>query len=117
MANAFLNDPQLGKVGHLKLILNSSQDSYKAVSSKRLKEFVNQDFSHPRHDLEERKDYTWLQSEFEKEDSFDPAQFNYVLLHANALIEFIEEQSKHRLPKAGKKEEAPSTQTFPYFNF
>ncbi len=71
------------------MILNTKEDSYKAVNIKRLKEFLSQDFSNPRHDLEERKNYTWLQSEFEKEDSFDPAQFNYVLLHANALIEYI----------------------------
>lgn len=88
----------------------------------KLKDFVRQDFSDKRHDSLEREDYTWLQREFEKEDSFHPAQFNYVLLHANALIEYIEEQRKHRLvfsgigePKPGQQEvRLNEKQTFPY---
>jgi hypothetical protein len=64
------------------------------VQDKQLVKLLEHDFSHPRFDVKEQKDFTWLQSEFENEKSFDPAQFNYVLMHANAFIEYLKEQKR-----------------------
>lgn len=50
---------------------------------------------------------TWIQNEFSNEKQFDPAQLNYVLLHSNALIQFIKEQYSKKIYDYDKSASKP----------
>jgi hypothetical protein len=60
LVNTLLNDQALSQVGLLKVVLNSTHDFYHEVPLHQLSPFLEQDFSHPRFDIKEQKDFTWL---------------------------------------------------------
>jgi hypothetical protein len=60
-ANNYIHATDFEKQGHLNLILTTRQDFLSDIGNKPLKEFLNQDFSHPRFDEQELdKDKSWL---------------------------------------------------------